>query len=157
MSDEPNYDEDMKLPPGKTCADCFASRFCIGIGCTTPERTTCDYWPNRFRERRSSGIAPAQRVPQPTARPRERLAVQDHVANARRGVGRRQARVEVARLHEPHVVPLPVRNARSPSTSSGVSGLSAMARSSAIFASVPATSRSGSGLRLGRGAEPTLI
>lgn len=48
---EPNYDEDMKLPAGKTCSDCYAARFCVGIGCTKPGSTKCDYWPNRFRER----------------------------------------------------------------------------------------------------------
>lgn len=46
---EPDYSEEMKLPPGRTCADCFAARFCIGIGCTTAESTSCDYWPNRFK------------------------------------------------------------------------------------------------------------
>lgn len=48
---EPNYHEEMKLPEGRVCGDCFAWRFCIGIGCTTAERTTCDYWPNRFKLR----------------------------------------------------------------------------------------------------------
>lgn len=48
---EPDYDAGMKLPPGKTCDDCRASRFCFGIGCSEPGRTYCDYWPNRFVER----------------------------------------------------------------------------------------------------------
>ena len=48
---EPNYDQDMKLPEGKTCDLCFAFRFCNGIGCTWAGRTECDYWPNRFMER----------------------------------------------------------------------------------------------------------
>jgi hypothetical protein len=42
MSREPNYAEEMKLPDGRTCSECFASRFCIGIGCTTAESTKCD-------------------------------------------------------------------------------------------------------------------
>jgi hypothetical protein len=45
---EPNYREEMKLPEGYKCADCRAIKFCAGIGCTTPEATKCDYWPNRF-------------------------------------------------------------------------------------------------------------
>ena len=40
----------MELPPGKTCDSCFAFRFCIGIGCTWSGRTSCDYFPNRYRE-----------------------------------------------------------------------------------------------------------
>lgn len=47
---EPDYNADMRLPDGKTCADCYAVRFCVGIGCTTVESTKCDYWPRRFRE-----------------------------------------------------------------------------------------------------------
>lgn len=51
MKPEPNYDLEMMLPEGKTCVDCFAVRFCVGIGCTKPDATRCDYWPNRFRLR----------------------------------------------------------------------------------------------------------
>lgn len=54
---EPNYDEEMKLPEGKTCADCYAVRFCVGIGCTVATATKCDYWPRRFRE--PAGLLPA--------------------------------------------------------------------------------------------------
>lgn len=50
MNNEPNYDADMKLPEGKSCDDCYAAHFCFGIGCSKPGRTSCDYWPNRFRE-----------------------------------------------------------------------------------------------------------
>jgi hypothetical protein len=38
---EPDYQAEMKLPAGKTCASCFAVRFCIGIvgiGCTRCRR-----------------------------------------------------------------------------------------------------------------------
>lgn len=42
--------EAMKLPPGKKCDDCYAFRFCNGIGCTWSGRTECDYFPNRFAE-----------------------------------------------------------------------------------------------------------
>jgi len=50
---EDKYDKDMKLPEGKTCKDCYASYFCIGIGCTYADRTKCDYWPNRFKEKKN--------------------------------------------------------------------------------------------------------
>lgn len=53
---EPDYEADMKLPAGRTCADCFASKFCIGIGCTKEESTSCDYWPNRFDRRNSATL-----------------------------------------------------------------------------------------------------
>ena len=43
-----NYDEAMQLPTGKTCADCIHAKFCISIGCTKPENTSCDFYPNRF-------------------------------------------------------------------------------------------------------------
>lgn len=42
--------EAMKLPPGKTCDQCFAFSFCKGIGCRWSGRTECDYYPNRFAE-----------------------------------------------------------------------------------------------------------
>lgn len=45
----PNYAAERRLPPGATCAQCFAVRFCVGIGCTSATATSCDYWPNRFR------------------------------------------------------------------------------------------------------------
>jgi hypothetical protein len=41
--------DQMALPEGNTCNDCYAFRFCIGIGCTSHGATHCDYWPNRFR------------------------------------------------------------------------------------------------------------
>ncbi len=48
---------EMQLPPGKTCSDCYAYRFCSGIGCTWADRTQCDYHPRRF--------APKQETPCP--------------------------------------------------------------------------------------------
>ncbi len=41
---------DFSLPAGESCATCFAYLFCSGIGCTTGERTQCDYWPVRYRK-----------------------------------------------------------------------------------------------------------
>jgi hypothetical protein len=49
---EPNYEQDMKLPEGKTCDVCYAFRFCKGIGCSWEGREECDYWPNRFKEKK---------------------------------------------------------------------------------------------------------
>ncbi len=47
-----DYEKDMQLPAGKTCADCYAVRFCVGIGCTKPDATKCDYHPNRFHPKK---------------------------------------------------------------------------------------------------------
>lgn len=45
-----SVDQQMKLPPDKTCADCIHVRRCVEVlGCTKPERTTCDFYPNLFR------------------------------------------------------------------------------------------------------------
>ena len=44
------YVEKMKLPEGKTCADCVHLKRCVGLGCTKPENTSCDFFPNKFRE-----------------------------------------------------------------------------------------------------------
>ena len=63
MGNEPNYREDMQLPAGKKCGDCFASRHCIALGMTTAERTSCDFWPNRFKEPRPA--QPADAPPKP--------------------------------------------------------------------------------------------
>lgn len=45
-----DYAAAMKLPPGKTCADCIHVKFCVGIGCTKLGNTSCDYYPSRFSE-----------------------------------------------------------------------------------------------------------
>jgi len=60
---EPNYHEEMKLPPGKTCIDCDNLRRCTGIGCTKPENTSCDWWPNRFRQASPDVVAERLRRP----------------------------------------------------------------------------------------------
>lgn len=43
-----DYDADMKLPEGKTCGDCCHIRRCKAFGFTWPERTSCDFYPNKF-------------------------------------------------------------------------------------------------------------
>jgi hypothetical protein len=48
---EPNYDAEMKLPPGKTCEDCRHAQRCFGFGFLKPGRQLCDFWPNLFREK----------------------------------------------------------------------------------------------------------
>lgn len=48
-----DYDAAMKLPEGKTCADCVHIRRCADVlGCTKPDNTSCDFYPNKFRERK---------------------------------------------------------------------------------------------------------
>lgn len=49
-----DYQKEMQLPVGKTCADCYAVKFCVGIGCTKTDATKCDYYPNRFVEKKPS-------------------------------------------------------------------------------------------------------
>lgn len=45
---EPDYDAEMRLPEGRTCADCRHIARCKGFGFSWPERTSCDFWPSRF-------------------------------------------------------------------------------------------------------------
>lgn len=47
---EPNYDAEMKLPKGKTCADCEHGPRCDGLfGAVRRGFTSCDFWPSRYR------------------------------------------------------------------------------------------------------------
>jgi len=46
-----DYDAEMRLPPGKTCGDCWHLRRCLAFGFTkNEERTGCDFHPNRFAD-----------------------------------------------------------------------------------------------------------
>lgn len=85
---EPDYRAEMKLPEGARCADCVYVSFCVGIGCTKADATSCDYHPSRFRPRPvSEGKGGPPRVlrekdvfryevpPRPPAAPRSRLRV----------------------------------------------------------------------------------
>jgi hypothetical protein len=47
---EPDYDAAMRLPRGKTCDDCVHIRRCVAFGFSSPERTSCDFWPSRFKD-----------------------------------------------------------------------------------------------------------
>lgn len=47
---EPDYDADMRLPGGKACDDCAHHRRCFGMGFSQSGRTSCDFWPNKFRQ-----------------------------------------------------------------------------------------------------------
>lgn len=46
---EPDYDAEMRLPEGVTCDGCAHAKRCFGMGFSTPGRTSCDFWPSRFR------------------------------------------------------------------------------------------------------------
>jgi len=41
-------DTNFNLPEGFTCEECYAFRFCFGIGVSKPGQTTCDWFPVRF-------------------------------------------------------------------------------------------------------------
>lgn len=45
-----DYAAAMKLPEGKTCADCVQSRRCCAMGFSWPDRTQCDFFPSYFTE-----------------------------------------------------------------------------------------------------------
>lgn len=50
---------DMLLEDGVTCADCAHGRRCCMLFGQKPEHTSCQFYPNRFRER----AWPAQQAP----------------------------------------------------------------------------------------------
>lgn len=51
MAKEPDYDAEMKLPEGKTCADCVHGQRCdMLFGALRRRFTKCDFWPSRYRE-----------------------------------------------------------------------------------------------------------
>ena len=54
MTTERDYDSEMALPAGKTCADCKHIKRCLGFGFTEPQRKSCDFHPNRFAPREGS-------------------------------------------------------------------------------------------------------
>lgn len=54
---EPDYHAEMRLPPGVSCADCKHVKRCSGFGFTSPVRTSCDFWPNRFVRANDEGAA----------------------------------------------------------------------------------------------------
>jgi hypothetical protein len=39
----------MELPEGQTCEDCVHVGYCTGLGVTTRDRTSCDWFPRRFK------------------------------------------------------------------------------------------------------------
>jgi len=46
---EPDYAAEMKLPPGKTCADCRNGPACDKLfGAVRRGFTSCDWWPRRY-------------------------------------------------------------------------------------------------------------
>jgi hypothetical protein len=46
---ERDYAAEMKLPEGKTCAECTYVAGCMVFDITTLDATFCEWWPNRFR------------------------------------------------------------------------------------------------------------
>lgn len=49
---EPNYAAEMRLPAGKTCADCHHGERCDGLfGAIRRGFTSCDFWPSKFLEK----------------------------------------------------------------------------------------------------------
>jgi len=54
---EPNYDAEMELPEGKTCADCRHIKRCAAFGYSKPESTSCDFWPRRYAERTGDAVS----------------------------------------------------------------------------------------------------
>jgi hypothetical protein len=42
-------DDDMKLPPGVTCAECYYFKRCVSFIGISGDETTCDWAPSRFR------------------------------------------------------------------------------------------------------------
>lgn len=49
MTTEPNTDQNMRLPEGKTCADCKFINHCIVLINCDPKNTSCDWAPSRFK------------------------------------------------------------------------------------------------------------
>ena len=44
-------EEDMRLPPGRTCADCLRFRSCQAFGVADGDEITCDWAPSQFYPR----------------------------------------------------------------------------------------------------------
>lgn len=47
---EPDFDAEMKLPDGKSCADCRHINRCESFGVASKIDTSCDYHPSKFWE-----------------------------------------------------------------------------------------------------------
>ena len=47
---EPDYQKEMELPEGKTCSDCYHAYRCTALGYSKGDRTSCDFYPSRYRE-----------------------------------------------------------------------------------------------------------
>jgi hypothetical protein len=53
---EPNYRAEMRLPDGKTCADCQHGSRCDALfGAVRQRFTSCDFWPSRYRAKLGCG------------------------------------------------------------------------------------------------------
>lgn len=56
---EPDHAAEMRLPADKHCDDCAHSKRCFGFGFSAPGRTSCDFWPSRYREQTLAGSGEA--------------------------------------------------------------------------------------------------
>lgn len=56
-----NGHQTMDLPAAKTCGDCYAVKHCIRMYGVEPTNTTCDFYPIRFAEPRSTVVGPEDR------------------------------------------------------------------------------------------------
>jgi hypothetical protein len=45
-------DDDMKLPAGKTCADCVWCARCVTMFGAKPDNVVCDFAPSRFSQKK---------------------------------------------------------------------------------------------------------
>lgn len=50
LSDEQKQHDCMKLPVGKTCADCAHDEHCKMLFGITGNETTCDFYPSKFQD-----------------------------------------------------------------------------------------------------------
>ena len=58
---EPDYHAEMKLPEGKTCADCVHGAICDDLfGAVRNSFTSCDWWPRKFVEARRNHFQPVE-------------------------------------------------------------------------------------------------
>ena len=46
---KPDYQAEMRLPEGGTCADCQNARRCVAFGFSRSDATDCDFHPSRYR------------------------------------------------------------------------------------------------------------
>ena len=53
-------EESMELPEGKICFDCFAFNWCSRVIGVKERNTKCDYYPVRFRQKKTADFIPEE-------------------------------------------------------------------------------------------------